>query len=112
MQMGHDPENRGGERDHEHDEKQAAFAALFAERARAAVIPEIFGVALVLERHRNIEAVAAFAGAAEKFFLLLARRFRSYAWCVLDQPMKVLHLLAQFVFALREFLLLLVQRSA
>jgi len=111
MNMSRDPEDGGGKSDDQHDEEQAAFAALLAERARPALIPEIFGVAFVVERDGNIEPIAPFARALEKFFLLAARRFRGDARRLFDHPLQVLHLLAQFIFALREFLLLLVQRS-
>ena len=47
------------------DEEQTAFAALLAERARTTVSRGVFAVALVLQRHRDVEAVAAFARALQ-----------------------------------------------
>src|SRR4030095_13698464 len=68
MQMGGDPDDRNGERDHKKNAEQTAFAALLAECARQTVSRGVFAVALVLQRHRDVEAVATFAGALQHQF--------------------------------------------
>src|SRR4030095_631194 len=110
MQMGDDPDDRNGERDHKHNEEQPAFAALLAERARATVPRGVFAVALVLQRHRDIEAIAALAGALQEQFAVAPRPFLRDPWCFLDQALEVLHLPAQILFESGEFLLLLIER--
>src|SRR4030095_6063475 len=67
-------------------------------------------VALVLQRHRDIEAIAALAGALQEQFAVAPRPFLRDLWCFLDQALEVLHLPAQILFESGEFLLLLIER--
>ena len=81
-----------------------------SERARTMVSWGVFTVALVLQRHRDIEAIAAFAGALQEQFPVAPRPFLRDAWRFLDQALEVVHLPAQILFESGEFLLLLIER--
>jgi hypothetical protein len=81
-----------------------------SKRPSLRCLRSVFAVALVLQRHRDVEAVAPFAGALHEQFAVATRPFLRDAWRFLDQALEVVHLPAQILFESGEFLLLLIER--
>ena len=110
--MGEEPEAGEGQGDDGRDKKGAAVAALRAKGGRTALaLTGSLAVALIVQRDRDIEALAPFIRADEQFLALPAACLFRHLRRFLDHALEVFHLLAQIVLALLQLQLLLGQRG-
>ena len=110
--MARQPDDGDTKRNHENKKNDPAFAAFLPQRDAPASDAAIVAPAFVLERDRNIQPAAAFAGAAQQFLALPARSFLGDAGSVRDHTLQFFHFAAKLCFALSEFLLFLVERCS
>lgn len=110
--MRHQPDDGDTERDHQNEKNDPAFAPFLPERNAPAPDAGIVTPALVLERGRDIQPAASFAGALEQFLALAARGFLGDAGSFRDHALEFFHFAAKLRFALSEFFLFLVERRS
>lgn len=110
--MAHQPDDGDAKRNHQNKKHHSAFAPFLPQRDTPATDAAIVAPAFVLERDRNIQPAAAFAGAGQQFVALPARSFLGDAGSLLDHALQFFHFAAKLCFALSEFLLFLVERCS
>ena len=109
MEMADQPEDGDAKRNHQDEKNDPAFAPFLAHGNAAAAGAVIVAPAFILERDRNIQPAASFAGAGQQFIALPARRFLGHAGSVRDHAFQFFHFAPQLRLALGEFFLLLVK---
>lgn len=109
MEMADEPDDRDTERNHENKKNNPALAPFLAHRNTTTAGAVIVAPAFVLERDRNIQAAASFAGAGQQFVALPARRFLGHAGGIRDHAFQFFHFTPQLGLTLGEFFLLLVE---
>jgi hypothetical protein len=109
MEMADQPDDGDTERNHQDEKNDPAFAPFLAHRNTAAAGAAIIAPAFVLQRDRNIQPAASFAGSGQQLVLLPACRFFGHAGSVRDHAFQFFHLAPQLRLTLGEFVLLLVE---
>ena len=112
MKMAHQPDDGDTKRNHENKKNDPAFAPFLSQRDAPPADAAIVAPAFVLERHRDIQPAAAFAGAAQQFLALPACSFLGDAGSVCDHALQLFHFAAHLHLALSEFVLFLVERCS
>ncbi len=110
--MAHKPDDGDTKRNHQNKKHDPAFAPFLPQRDAPAADAAIVAPAFVLERDRDIQPAAAFAGAGQQFLALPARSFLGDAGSFRDHALQLFHFAAQLRFALSEFFLFLVERCS
>jgi hypothetical protein len=112
MKMAHQPNDGDTKRNHENKKNDPALAPFLSQRNAPAADVAIVGPTLVLERDRDIQPAAAFAGAGQQFLALPARVFLGNPRSFRNHALQLFHFAAKLRFALREFFLFLVERCS
>jgi len=110
--MAHQPDDGDTERNHQNKKNDPAFAPFLPQRDAPAPDVAVVPPALVLERDRDIQPAAAFAGTLQQFLALPAGRFLGDAGSFRDHALQLFHFAAKLRFALSEFFLFLVERRS
>jgi hypothetical protein len=110
--MAHQPNDGDTKRNHQNKKHDSAFAPFLPQRDAPAADAAIVAPAFVLERDRDIQPAAAFAGAGQQFLALPARSFLGDAGSFRDHALQLVHFAPKLHFALGEFFLFLVERCS
>ena len=110
--MSHQPDDCDTERDHQNEKNNPAFPPFFPQRDATAPDTAVVTPALVLERDRDVQPAAAFAGALQQFLALPASCFLGDAGSFRDHALDFFDFAPKLRFALSEFFLFLVERRS